>query len=371
MPYLVAFLAAACVVLWATPMVKAVGIRSGQLDLPDERKIHQQPMVRLGGISIFCGNLVALLLLWGAGAFGGLRTEQEYEIWGVTIGGVLFFLIGLADDLFRLSPFSRLLMQFTVATAAWGVGVRIEFVSLPVLGTWFFPAWLSLLITLFWLVGMANAINFMDGLDGLAAGVSGIAAVAMLIVTLLLDRPSAAMIAAALAGACLGFLRYNFNPAQIFMGDGGAYFLGFTLAGIGVIGVAKVVTTLAVALPFCILAVPILDMSTVILKRLSRGQSPFHPDKGHLHHRLLKAGLSQRHSVLLIYAMTLWVGSLALALAGLPAGGTYLGGASLVLGGVAWGAWQRHRQPTKRIQGRGSLPPGDRGVDSQPDSKSH
>ncbi|MFS8782642.1 undecaprenyl/decaprenyl-phosphate alpha-N-acetylglucosaminyl 1-phosphate transferase, partial [Synechococcus sp. R6-7] len=120
MPYLVAFLAAACVVLWATPVVKAVGIRSGQLDFPDERKIHQQPMVRLGGVSIFFGNLVALLLLWGAGAFGGLRTEQEYEIWGVTIGGVLFFLIGLADDLFHLSPFSRLLMQFGVAAAAWG-----------------------------------------------------------------------------------------------------------------------------------------------------------------------------------------------------------------------------------------------------------
>lgn len=343
MPYLVAFLAAACVVLWATPVVKAVGIRSGQLDFPDERKIHQQPMVRLGGVSIFFGNLVALLLLWGAGAFGGLRTEQEYEIWGVTIGGVLFFLIGLADDLFHLSPFSRLLMQFGVAAAAWGVGVRIEFVNLPGRGIWPFPVWLSLLITLLWLVGMANAINFMDGLDGLAAGVSGIAAVVMLIVTLLLDRPAAAMLAAALAGACLGFLRYNFNPAQIFMGDGGAYFLGFTLAGIGVIGVAKGVTTLAVALPFFILAVPILDMSTVILKRLARGKSPFHPDKGHLHHRLLKAGLSQRHSVLLIYAMTLWGGSLALALAGLPAGGTYLGGASLVLAGVAWGAWQRQR----------------------------
>ncbi|MFS8892608.1 glycosyltransferase family 4 protein [Synechococcus sp. R55.2] len=337
MPYLVAFLAAACVVLWATPMVKAVGIRSGQLDFPDERKIHRQPMVRLGGVSIFFGNLVALLLLWGAGAFGGLRTELEYEIWGVTIGGVLFFLIGLADDLFHLSPFSRLLMQFGVAAAAWGVGVRIEFISLPGRGIWPFPVWLSLLITLFWLVGMANAINFMDGLDGLAAGVSGIAAVVMLIVTLLLDRPAAAMLAAALAGACLGFLRYNFNPAQIFMGDGGAYFLGFSLAGFGVIGVAKGVTTLAVALPFFILAVPILDMSTVILKRLARGKSPFHPDKGHLHHRLLKAGLSQRHSVLLIYAMTLWGGSLALALAGLPAGGTYLGGASLVLAGVAWG----------------------------------
>ncbi|NJM00451.1 MAG: undecaprenyl/decaprenyl-phosphate alpha-N-acetylglucosaminyl 1-phosphate transferase [Synechococcaceae cyanobacterium SM2_3_2] len=342
MPYLVAFLAAACVVLWATPTVKAVGLRSGRVDLPDERKIHSKPMVRLGGVSIFAGNLVALLLLWGSGSFGGLRPEQEYELWGVTIGGVLFFLIGLADDLFKLSATVKLLLQFVVAAAAWGVGVRIEFVGLPILGLWQFPVVLSLVVTLLWLVGMANAINFMDGLDGLAAGVSGIAAVVMLVVTLLLDRPAAAMIAAALAGGSLGFLRYNFNPAQIFMGDGGAYFLGFTLAGIGVIGVAKVAATLAVILPFCILAVPILDMSTVILERLSLGQSPFQPDKRHLHHRLLKAGLSQRLSVMFIYALTLWVGSLALVLAGLPSGGTYLLGATLILAVIGFGA-RRYR----------------------------
>ncbi len=344
MAYLVAFLAAACVVLWVTPVVKEVGLRSGRVDLPDERKIHRQPMVRLGGVSIFVGNLTALLLLWRAGGFSGLQPEQEYEIWGVTVGGLLFFLIGLTDDLFNLSARIRLVMQFVVATAAWVVGVRIEFVSLPGIGLVEFPIWLSLIITLMWLVGLANAINWMDGLDGLAAGVSGIAAVIMLVLTLLLDRPAAALIAAALAGGSLGFLRYNFNPAQIFMGDGGAYFLGFTLAGIGVIGVAKVVTTLAVLIPFCILAVPILDMSTVILERIWRGQSPFRPDKGHLHHRLLKAGLSQRLSVLVIYAMTFWVGSLALVLAGLPGGGAYLTGASLLLGGVGWGALKRRRQ---------------------------
>ncbi|MDX2270913.1 MAG: MraY family glycosyltransferase [Cyanobacteriota bacterium] len=356
MTYLVAFLAAACVVLWATPTVKAVGLRSGQVDLPDERKVHSQPMVRLGGVSIFSGNLVALLLLWGTGAFGGLQTDQEYEIWGVTVGGLLFFLIGLADDLFHLSAWRRLVMQFVVATAAWGVGVRIEFISLPLWGVHVFPWWLSLLLTLLWLVGMANAINWMDGLDGLAAGVSGIAAVVMLIVTLLVDRPAAAMIAAALAGGSLGFLRYNFNPAQIFMGDGGAYFLGFTLAGIGVIGVAKVVTTLAVFLPFCILAVPILDMSTVIVERVRQGKSPFHPDKRHLHHRLLKAGLSQRHSVLVIYVLTLWGGCLALALVGLPAGGTYLAGASILMAVVGWGVWQRRKQ-FQQEQQRLPMPP--------------
>ncbi|MGF1576369.1 MAG: MraY family glycosyltransferase, partial [Cyanophyceae cyanobacterium] len=290
-----------------------------------------------------------------------LGPEQEYELWGVTIGGVLFFLIGLADDLFKLSATVKLLLQFVVAAAAWWGGGRIEFVGLPMLGLWQFPVILSLVVTLLWLVGMANAINFMDGMDGLAAGVSGIAAVVMLVVTLLLDRPAAAMIAAALAGGSLGFLRYNFNPAQIFMGDGGAYFLGFTLAGIGVIGVAKVAATLAVILPFCILAVPILDMSTVILERLSLGQSPFQPDKRHLHHRLLKAGLSQRLSVMFIYALTLWVGSLALVLAGLPSGGTYLLGATLILAVIGFGA-RRHRPPVpENPEGEGrqdsSIPP--------------
>jgi UDP-GlcNAc:undecaprenyl-phosphate GlcNAc-1-phosphate transferase len=301
-------------------------------------------MVRLGGVAIFFGYLVALLLLWGSGAFDGLQPEQEYEIWGVAVGGLMFFLIGLADDLFHLSAQSRLIMQFLVSAAAWWVGVRIEFMSLPLLGLITIPAGLSLLITMIWLVGMANAINWMDGLDGLAAGVSGIAAVIMLVVTQLVDRPSAAIIAAALAGGSLGFLRYNFNPAQIFMGDGGAYFLGFTLAGIGVIGVAKVVTTLAVVVPFFILSVPILDMVTVILERLRRRQSPFHPDKKHLHHRLLKAGLSQRFSVLFIYALTIWMGSWAFVLMRVPAGGTYLAGASLILIVASLGALRRRHQ---------------------------
>ncbi len=344
MAYLVAFLAAAVIVLWTTPTVKAVGLWSGRVDRPNARKVHHEPIVRIGGVAIFLGTFVALLLVWRAGAFGVLPPTTEYEIWGVTIGGLLFFLIGLADDCFQLRALFRLALQFGVAIAAWSVGVRIEFIKLPLWGVWDLPLWLSLIVTLLWLVGLANAINFMDGLDGLAAGVSGIAAVILLIVTLLMDQPGAALIAAALAGGSLGFLRYNFNPAQIFMGDGGAYFLGFTLGGIGVIGVAKVATTLAVALPFFILAVPIVDMSTVILTRLKQGKSPFLPDKRHLHHRLLQAGLSQRFSVLFIYALTLWMGCWALALSGLPAGGTYLIGASVLMAVVVWELLKRRRQ---------------------------
>ncbi len=342
--HLIAFLVATVVVLWTTPVVKTIGIRSGRVDRPNGRKIHQRPMVRLGGVSIFGGTLIALLIVWWSGGFGILPTAKEWEVWGVTLGGVAFFLIGLADDLFNLSPFVRLLMQVVVAGLAWGAGVRIDFLSVPTGGLVDIVGWLSLPITVIWLVGMANAINWIDGLDGLAAGVSGIAAVVMLIVALFMHQPAAALIAAALAGGALGFLRYNFNPAQIFMGDGGAYFMGFTLAGVGVIGLVKGTAVTAVLLPYLILAVPILDMSAVILVRLCHGKLPWVADKRHLHHRLLRAGLSQRLAVLFIYSLTLWVGSLALAFAGIPSSTAYAFGATLLLSYTSWQVWKHTRQ---------------------------
>lgn len=339
--HLIAFSIAVVVVLLTTPVVRALGLSSGLFDPPGDRKVHDKPMVRLGGVSIFLGVLVALLTVWGMGGFGTLPPDKEYEIWGVTIGGLAFFLIGLADDFFSLSPLLRLLLQAIVAAATWWVGVHIDFLTIPFGGLVQLPEWLSLPITVIWLVGMANAINWIDGLDGLAAGVSGIAAVVMLIVSLFMDQSAAALIAAALAGGTLGFLRYNFNPAQIFMGDGGAYFLGFTLAGVGVIGLVKSVTTVAVVLPYIILAVPILDMSAVILDRLRNGKSPFAADKRHLHHRLLKAGLSHRLAVLFIYALTLWVGSLALAFSGFPSGVTYAIAATALLSYTGWKVSQK------------------------------
>ncbi len=345
--HLLAFIVSTLVVLWSTPIVKKVGLSSGWVDLPDARKVHQHPMVRLGGISIFAGTLIALVVVWSLGGFLDAKGQPldptaEYEIWGVTLGGLAFFLIGLADDLFSLSPLSRLLLQMSVAGIAWEVGVRIDFLSIPYLGL-IHIGLLSLPVTIIWLVGMANAINWIDGLDGLAAGVSGIAAVVMLIVSLFMHQPAAALIAAALAGGALGFLRYNFNPAQIFMGDGGSYFLGFTLAGVGVIGLVKTTAITSILLPYLILAVPLLDMSAVILDRLRNGKSPFIADKRHLHHRLLQAGLSQRSTVMVIYSLTLWVGSLALAFSGIPSGMIYAGGATGLLGYTSWKALKQAR----------------------------
>ena len=356
-PYhLIAFLIALTIVLWTIPDVKNVGLKFGIVDKPNSRKIHQNPVVRVGGVSIFTGTFIALLIVWKLGGFDAIPSYQQGGIWGLVVGSILFFCIGFADDIFSLSPFSRLFMQTVVATLSWFMGVRIDFLSVPfsnLIQTEFF----SLPITIIWLVGMANAINWIDGVDGLAAGVTGIAAVVMLIVTMFMKQPAAALFAAALAGSALGFLRYNFNPAQIFMGDGGAYFMGFTLAGVGVIGLVKTTAITAVLLPYLILAVPILDMSAVIVSRISKGKSPFTADKSHLHHWLLSAGVSQRLTVLFIYALTFWVGSLALGFSNIPSGWGYAIAATFLLGSVGWQVYRNFQLGFKTQRSHKVNPP--------------
>ncbi len=356
-PYLVAFIVSALTVWLCTPLMRQIGLKAGITDKPNERKMHTTPVVRLGGVAIFIGSLVALMLAWGQGWFVDVQGQtlapyKEYEIWGVVVGGLIFFLLGLADDLFDLPALVRLLAQLAIAAGAWFVGVRIDFLSIPWIGTLALPDLVSLPLTVIWLAGMVNAINWIDGLDGLAAGVSAIAAAVLFVTSIFVKQPSAALIAAALAGGCLAFLRYNFkpnSPAEIFMGDGGAYYLGFTLAGVSVIGVAKSTAVAAVLLPYIILAVPIVDGVAVIFERLRKGQSPFSAGNQHLHHRLVKAGVSKRRTVLFIYALTLWVGSLALAFSGMPAGGTYAALSTLLFFYAAVQVWWSIRRRQKDL----------------------
>lgn len=343
---LIGFAIAALTVFTLTPKINRIARRTGFVDQPDARKVHQRPMVRLGGVAIFAGFILSVMSLWALGGFANLPDSKTWEVVGLLGGAIGFFAIGLADDLLNLPPLTRLVMQIVVASLVWHSGVQIDFLTIPGLGLLKLPAMLSLPITVVWFVGMANAINWIDGLDGLAAGVSGIAAVSMLVTCLVMQQPAAALLAAALAGGSLGFLRYNFNPAQIFMGDGGAYFIGFALAAIGVTGLVKSVTTVAVLLPYLILAVPILDMSAVIFARLSRGKSPFIADKRHLHHRLLEAGISHRRTVIFIYSLTLWVGSIAMAVSGVPSGIAYACAVTGLLGFTGWQVWRIARQPS-------------------------
>jgi len=315
----VSFVLAAVFTTVLVPQVRQIGLRFGFTDLPDERKQHTTPMVRLGGIGMVLGFVFALAAVWGLGGFGLLAPERDQLIWSTLAGSLCFFLIGLTDDLFALSPWPRLAGQVVVSSVIWSQGVRIGAIDLP----WFnsagtaiaLPDGLSLVATVIWLVGITNAINWLDGLDGLAAGVAGIAAVGLVSVSFSLHQVAAGFLAAALAGCCLGFLRHNFNPARIFMGDGGSYFLGFTLAAVSIVGPAKGLTTVSLLLPLLILSLPLADMSAVIMGRLREGRSPFYPDRRHLHHRLLRAGFSHRRTVLLIYVFTQWFAALALVVA--------------------------------------------------------
>ena len=301
------------------PLVRALGLHFGFTDKPDPRKQHSTPMVRLGGVAMVLGFGLALAAVWLFGGFGLLAPARDQLVWSTLAGSLCFFFIGLADDLFALSPWPRLAGQVAVSCVIWSEGVRIGAIDLP----WFSSTGsaivlsdgLSLLATVVWLVGITNAINWLDGLDGLAAGVAGIAAVGLVSVSFSLHQVAAGFLAAALAGCCLGFLRHNFNPARIFMGDGGSYFLGFSLAAVSIVGPAKGLTTVSLLLPLLILSLPLADMSAVIMGRLRAGRSPFYPDRRHLHHRLLRAGFSHRRTVLLIYVFTQWLAALALVVA--------------------------------------------------------
>jgi UDP-GlcNAc:undecaprenyl-phosphate GlcNAc-1-phosphate transferase len=337
---LLTLLAAAVLTALIVPLVRRLGLRWGLTDQPDPRKQHTKPMVRLGGVGIVAGFSLALTLTWALGGFAELPVSKDTAIWTTLAGSLCYFVIGLADDLFALPPLPRLVGQVAVATVVWGEGVRIGTIELPFsLGgastpVLVLPEPLSLLATVIWLAGITNAINWLDGLDGLAAGVSGIAAVGLLSVSFSLHQPAAGLLAAALAGACLGFLRHNFNPARIFMGDGGSYFLGFALAAISIVGPAKGITSVSLLLPLLILSLPLADMSAVIMGRLSEGHSPFYPDRRHLHHRLLRAGFSHRRTVVLIYAFTQWLASLALVLANAEMRFLWLALATAILIGV-------------------------------------
>ena len=343
----VIFLAAALVTMVTVPLVRRLGLRHGFTDAPDSRKQHSVPMVRLGGVAMVLGFSVALGLTWMAGGFGMLIPARDQLIWTTLAGSLCFFIIGLADDLFSLSPWPRLAGQVAVAMVVWSQGVRIGAIDLPWASSTadavVLPGLVSLIATVIWLVGITNAINWLDGLDGLAAGVAGIAAIGLVSVSFSLHQVAAAFLAAALAGSCLGFLRHNFNPARIFMGDGGSYFLGFSLAAISIVGPAKGLTTVSLLLPLLILSLPLADMSAVIMGRLSSGHSPFYPDRRHLHHRLLRAGFSHRRTVLLIYVFTQWLAALAMVVANVEMRFLWLGLATAILVGTVV-VMQRQKQ---------------------------
>jgi UDP-GlcNAc:undecaprenyl-phosphate GlcNAc-1-phosphate transferase len=300
----VGFVLAALISYAATPAIREFVRRRGIVDRPDERRVHRRPLPRGGGVAV----VLAFVLVGGAVTLLGdglpapssPRSLTTVELLGLFIGGIVAAAIGALDDLLDLRARWQMLGQLAVAAIAVAFGVVVTFVNNPFgPGNIALPGLLGIAFTLLWIVGMINSINFIDGLDGLSSGIALIAAVTLGVLSLTdnVDQPLVAVLCFVLAGGLLGFLRWNFHPAVVFQGTSGVMFLGYTLAVLSILGTAKVAVALLV------LGIPIIDSFWVIVRRLSNRRSPFSPDRGHIHHRLLDLGLSHRRTVLLIYGI--------------------------------------------------------------------
>ncbi|MBQ3441997.1 MAG: undecaprenyl/decaprenyl-phosphate alpha-N-acetylglucosaminyl 1-phosphate transferase [Selenomonadaceae bacterium] len=310
------FAVALVVALLVTPLVILLANKTGAMDAPDARKVHKKPIPRIGGLAIYAGFMAAIIFV--AARFG-FDAESIKETVGLTLSGSLIVAVGLVDDYKNLPAKVKLLGQIIAAAVLVLIfDVRIDFVTDPFGEYIYFDnlpiPYLAVIVTMFWLVGLTNTVNLIDGLDGLAAGVAAIASFTILLIALEQNFILVAIMTAALAGAAVGFLKYNFHPAQIFMGDTGSMFLGFMLAGISVTGAVKSVATIALIVPIFALGLPILDTTFAIVRRVRGGVPIFKPDKGHLHHRLLSVGFTQCQAVLLMYVISALFGLSAIAL---------------------------------------------------------
>ena len=305
---LLAVASAFLVAFGTTPIVKAFAQKVGAIDNPGEaRRIHNHPIPRMGGLAIFLGFLVSVILF----------AEITVPVRGILIGAVIIVATGAVDDIVSLKYWIKLIAQIVAAVIAVAHGVTIEGVMNPnvfaanetlVIGI------LSIPVTIIWIVGVTNAVNLIDGLDGLACGVSTISCVTMLVTALLVAEGNVAVILACLMGGCIGFLPYNFNPAKIFMGDTGALLLGYVLSTVSILGLFKFYAVMTFIVPILALALPLFDTLFAIIRRLLKGQNPMTPDRGHLHHRLIDHGLSQKQAVAVLYSLSAMLGLTAVVI---------------------------------------------------------
>ncbi|WP_018248203.1 glycosyltransferase family 4 protein [Orenia marismortui] len=282
------------------PQVKKLAFKLGAVDYPNKRRINIKPIPSLGGLGIYFGVLIALLV-----------TGFSDKFIGIIAAGTLVVILGLLDDLYELSAKVKLLGQVLVALVLISFGIKIRFISNPFGGIYYLGI-LSIPTTLVWIISTINVINLIDGLDGLAGGVSVIATITLAIFAYQQGQVLTVILALTVIGAVLGFLKYNFNPADIFMGDTGSMFLGFMLGSISIIGTLKSVTFITLLIPVLALGVPIIDTLLAILRRKLAGRPIFKADKGHLHHKLLELGLNQIQVVMIIYLISISLGMIAI-----------------------------------------------------------
>ena len=318
LPALVAtFVVAAALSLALTPLVRRLSLHLGTVDEPNHRRVNAAPVPRGGGIAVavsFLAVAVGVIVINGRLDVAPIPTSMDdTELAGLLVGGVVATLLGALDDALQLRARWQLIGQLALAGLAVVAGVTVTFLNNP-----FGPGSIVLVgpyavgFTMLWIAGMINSINFIDGLDGLSSGIAliAVATLGLISLTPAVDQPFIGLLCFALAGALLGFLRWNFHPASIFIGTSGVMFVGYTLAVLSILGTAKVAVALLV------LGVPIIDTFWIIVRRLVTGRSPFTPDRGHIHHRLLDLGLSHSQTVLVIYAICIGLAALSLVLSG-------------------------------------------------------
>ena len=304
-----AFAIAAVLSYFFTPPVKNFAHKVGAIDVPkDARRMHKKPIPRLGGLAIYGGFLCSILI------FGQL----DETMLCVLLGAAIIVALGIFDDVLALGAKLKFVVQIVAAAIPVCIGdLQIGlFTNLnPLSDTPFVHLGiLAVPVTIIWIVGITNAVNLIDGLDGLAVGVSSSAAITMLAVALLTGNMPIAITMAALAGACIGFMPYNLNPAKIFMGDTGSTFLGYMLATVSIMGLFKFYAVISFAVPFLILGLPIFDTANAIIRRVAAGRSPMSPDRGHVHHKLIDMGFNQKQAVAILYAISATLGLTAVVL---------------------------------------------------------
>jgi UDP-GlcNAc:undecaprenyl-phosphate GlcNAc-1-phosphate transferase len=291
------------IVVLLTPAVGGMARMLGVVDRPGMRRLNRSPVPRLGGLALFFGIFVPAL------AFLPLGRETK----GLLLGAAVATLVGAIDDFRGLIWWEKLGGQIAAAAIPTGFGIWVQNFTFPLVGVHELPGWVGVPLTILWIVAIMNMVNFLDGLDGLAAGVCGISGFTFCLIALSLGRPEPAILAAIVFGACLGFLRHNFYPARIFMGDSGALLLGFTLGALAVQGLLKTAAIATLLFPLLILAVPILDTSFVVAKRIKHGEPIYGADRTHLHHRFLNIGYSQKRAALTMWAWCAVLAGAALA----------------------------------------------------------
>lgn len=308
--YFVIFLIALAVTAALVPVVRRIAIHFDVVDKPGPRRVNKVPIPRMGGLAMFLGMVVALGAEFACEYVGFLDgpflvgTRLNIQLFGVMGGLMLIVIVGLVDDVHSLRPVVKLLGQVAAACLIVFTGTLLHNFKLPFSNIVINLGDFAYIITVLYLVAFANIINLIDGLDGLAAGISGIAALSLFALMYNLGRIDAALLAIVLVGVCIGFLFYNFNPASIFMGDSGSLLLGMTLGTVSLLGAARFASVTALAVPIVIAGIPVIDTFSAIVRRLRGHQSIMTADAGHIHHRLLRRGFSQRKAVLIIYAWT-------------------------------------------------------------------